>query len=811
MSDRTRKLHSEIIYKDWVDRTPGREAESPMPEWNLFRREMGICFERAHLMTQSYKETEGESEVIRRAKALAKILERMTIYIMDGEVLVGNYASDPASVSIPIECSVEWVNRYMYDGYSHLVDEKGKEGWKDIYEYWKDRSIEARMLKVLPEELKGYVGFTGCGDTAWIRLGPLVAPPNFDKLFKVGINGIIKEAEERFERIEVDVASGVLPAGEYINQRDFLEAAIISLKAAVAWAHRYGDRAKELAKDEKNPERKEELKTIAEICDWVPGNPPRTLHEAMQCFMFVYQIWHNIENHYGNGIGVRVDQIFYPFYTRDRDEGRITREQAQELVEFLMIKIDECGHLLSPGAHIGGSGGSVVQNLVVGGVRPDGRDGTNEFSFIVLDAAIEIKPSRQDVVVRYHPAIDQDLILRAIDVVRLVQAGYPSFFNDSAIIPMFMRRGASLEVARDYGISACVLLTVPGKNTQSCTNNIGDISALKALELALFQGYDHIKGRQLGPQTADPRTFTSFEELKEAYLTQLRFALEKIARIANIGSAINAQYGQKPFISALTDGCIEKGKDRAQWAEQYGWQAIRSAGNINCADSLAAIKRFIFDEKIIAWDELLEALKTDFEGKEDIRQRLINEAPKFGNDDDYVDEIVVWVQQTLQDEFSKFTDYYGNGYQIEGSIGAGHFPFGRAALASADGRRARQPLADGNHSPMQGRDKKGPTAVLKSMGKDSPTWSHLSNQKFLPTFLEGENKDIFAAYLKTWCDLGCSHIQFNVVDKATLEDAQARPENHADLMVRVAGYSAYFVHLHKAVQDDIIYRTEQSF
>jgi pyruvate-formate lyase len=376
---------------------------------------------------------------------------------------------------------------------------------------------------------------------------------------------------------------------------------------------------------------------------------------------------------------------------------------------------------------------------------------------------------------------------------------------------MFLSRGAPLEVARDYGISACVLLTIPGKNTQSFTNNFADISPAKALELALFQGYDHIKKTQLGPHTPDPRTFTSFEELREAYLIQLRFALEKIARIGNIGAAINARYVPKPFISALTDGCVEKGKDRTCWAEPYGWQGIRTAGNINCANSLAAIKKLVFEEKKVTWDELLDALKTDFEGKEDLRQRLINEAPKFGNDDDYVDEIVAWVQHSLQGELENFKDYYGNGYKIEGSIGAGYFPFGRAALASADGRRAGEPFADGNHSPFPGTDYKGPTAVLKSMGKDSPTWSHLSNQKFASHFLEGENKKLFAAYLKTWADLGNSHIQFNVVDRQTLLDAQAQPEKYPDLMVRVAGYSAYFVHLHKAVQDDIIARTEQEF
>jgi len=319
-----------------------------------------------------------------------------------------------------------------------------------------------------------------------------------------------------------------------------------------------------------------------------------------------------------------------------------------------------------------------------------------------------------------------------------------------------------------------------------------------------------LRGNQLGFETPDPGSFKSIEDVMDAFLTQFRFVAEKITRVDNLTREFFVQYMQRPFTSALVDGCIERGQDSVEWVYE-SQSLLLTAGNTNVADSIAAIKKFVFEDKVLTIGELVEALRTNFEGKEDLRQRLLNEAPKFGNDEDDVDLIMADVQHLTQKIIEEIPDYYGNPWSLDGSIAGGYFPWGRRAAASADGRKAKETFADAVASPMHGRDRNGPTAVIKSLGKVTPTWSHLTNQKFLPQFLEGENKGVFMSYLKTWADLGCSHIQFNVVDRDTLVDAQVEPEKYPYLAVRVAGYSAYFVDLSKGVQDDIIARANQTF
>jgi formate C-acetyltransferase len=343
--------------------------------------------------------------------------------------------------------------------------------------------------------------------------------------------------------------------------------------------------------------------------------------------------------------------------------------------------------------------------------------------------------------------------------------------------------------------------------------NYGVIDLAKCLELAMYQGKDKdvYTGRQLGAKTPDPRTFKNINDVMDAYLAQVRFFAEKICKISNIGHYFYTQYLQRPFTSAaIFDGCVERGKDCTQW-EHCNVENILMCGSSNTANSLAVIKKFVFDEKIISMEELIDACKNNFEGKEDLRQRLTNEAPKFGNDDDYVDMIAREVHLKSNEEFMNFKDYFGFPLILDGSIAGGYFGFSIGCGALPDGKKDSEPCADAVMSPSAGTDKRGPTAVIKSVSKVIPTYAHLFNQKFLPQYLEGDNKKLFAQYLRTWADLGCWHVQFNVVNRDTLLDAQKHPENYSNLVVRVAGYSAYFVELSKEIQDDIIRRTEQSF
>jgi len=335
------------------------------------------------------------------------------------------------------------------------------------------------------------------------------------------------------------------------------------------------------------------------------------------------------------------------------------------------------------------------------------------------------------------------------------------------------------------------------------------ISLGKCLELALNQGRDRFTGKQLGCPTADPRTFTSIEDIKKAFFEQVNFIFDKVTTITNIADDMYVRYMPLPFMSAIVDGCIERGQDLNAWT-YHAHETILVGGATNVADSLAAIKKFVFEEKKLTLEELLEVLRTNYEGKEEIRQMLLS-APKFGNDDDYVDYINSEIHNRIQTIAEQYTNWWGSPFGINGSIAGGYYQLGKRAAASADGRKDRESFADGTLSPMAGADRKGPTAVLKSMGKVTPRWSELTNQKFMPQFLEGEYKQQFAAYLKTWADLGNNHIQFNVVSRETLLDAQAHPEQYANLIVRVAGYSAYFTDLSKGLQDDIIARASQEF
>jgi len=799
MSVATQKLKETIIYKSFVVREEAKEVA----ERQVLRKGLTVCMGRGRLITESYKETEGQPEVLRRAKALGKILDNMIIFIRDGERIVGNFASTPAGVSIFPELAVKWIDDFIKKATKDTVDDNARRQWEDIYNYWDGKSLDDRLMGVMPDSLKDYVEVSNLSIASFFRTSVMGVVPNYEKVLGVGLNGIMSEIEGRLAPLKTDMD---MHPRDYVNQRNFLEAALIACKAVVRFANRFADKAREMAKSEADVTRAKELEEIAEICQWVPANGARTLHEAMQSWWFVFMINRLIESR-GMGIGARMDQLFYPFYKKDVDETKIIRGQAQELMEFLLIKLEECGQLETWESHVHATGATMFMVLNIGGTTRDGEDATNEFSFIILDAAMAIRTIHPSIALRYHPKINHDLILKAIDVVG-AGLGYPAFFNDTALIPIIVNRGIPLEDARDYAIRGCVSWLIPGKNSHNHRANAGSISFGKCLELALNRGVDMLTGEQLGYPTPDPKTFTSFEDVKSAYFQQLKFIFEKLTKICNLANNMYVQYIQLPFTSATVDGCIERGMDCQAWTYNSR-SSFLVAGLTNVADSLAAIRKFVYEEGRLTLEELIVALKANFEDKEDLRQRLINEVPKFGNDDDYVDNLNKELQHKAQHLIEQYKSWWGDPWSLDGSLAGGYYFWGKRAAASADGRKARDSFADAVLSPMAGRDLKGPTAVINSMGKVTPLYSHLANQKFMPQFLKGGNKEKFAAYLKTWADLGNSHIQFNVIGREALLDAQAHPESYTNLVVRVAGYNAYFVDLGKGVQDDIIARTAQ--
>ena len=810
MTIRTQELKRTIIRKDL--QTKKEKGQRHEMRWGAGGRSVRICLERARFITESYRQTEGEPHVIRRAKALSHILSNMTIFIRDGELIVGNFASDPASLPFMPELATDWLQQRVKDEWRDLLDKEDHAEFDRIMDYWRIRCIDAKVKAILPDYLKPWItyrdneGVVSADEYQVDRAFPAL---NYERVLHLGLEGIKKKAEERWVQLRTEGGMEGLEIGDWMEQVQFLKAAMIVCDGAIHFAHRFADLARKKGAETQDPKRKAELLRISEVCDRVPQHPARDFHEAVQCFWFTYMIAYLVETT-RHGIGVRMDKILYPYYKKDKEEGGMTKGEATELLECLFVKVEETGQVVNRSFHATGSGTSLYQTFTIGGVDEHGKDASNEVSHLLIEAALTMQTCQTNIALRYHPKINHALVLKAIDLIR-TGIGYPDFFNDAQIIPTLLDRGVPLQVARSYTIPACVQLTLPGKNTQNRIVNGCFLSAGKCLELALNQGKTINNGREVGDPTPDPRSFRCVDDVMAAYLRQVHFAVDRVVKLNNIAQEVYREEGQLPFTSVLLDDCIEKGKDCTAWTE-YSYSHIIAPGFVNVADSLAAMKKLVFDDKTVLMEELLSALKANFDGYEELRQKLLN-APKFGNDDDYVDQIMHDVVHFTQRKVNQFKNIWGYPWTLDGSIAGGYYAAGVATWALPDGKREgrMEAYADGTISPGAGRDKKGPTAVIRSMGKVDPPVSQTGNQKFMPLFLEGENKEKFAAYLKTWADLGGWHIQFNTVDRDTLIEAQKHPEQYTNLIIRVAGYSAHFVDIPKGLQDDIIARTAQSF
>jgi formate C-acetyltransferase len=512
-----------------------------------------------------------------------------------------------------------------------------------------------------------------------------------------------------------------------------------------------------------------------------------------------------------SGLGDRFDQIMYPLYARDKAERRITPFEAQELVEYLFLKMNEFGELVPVIMGSGSGGGFVVTTrlLTIGGVTPDGSDATNEMSSIILKARTALALTQPTVAIRVHKNTPEDFLHEITDAVR-EQPGVFSLFNDEMIIPNLLDRGLPIRDARDYSKEGCMRWLIPGKAMGQRALG-GMFSLPKLLEYALSRGINKSNGTQMGAPTPDPLTFTSIEDVMASYLAQLRFFVEKCVVINNVVEVLDQEFLPQPFLSALMDGCIERGQD-CRFFKYIPNSIIQPVGQITVVNSLAAMKKLVFEEKKVSMEELLEALDNNWDGKEALRRMCLH-APKFGQDYDYVDEIARDFYQKTTEVIQSFRDIYGGIFREDGTGGSTYFAGSLLTGATPDGRTNTDLFNDGTISPSPGTDSQGPTAVLKSVAKVDQTKSFTNclNQKFPPHLLEGgENRAAFVAYLRTFIILGIHHVQFNITDRETLLEAQKTPEEHATVIVRVAGYSAYFTDLNLSLQDQIISRTEQS-
>jgi formate C-acetyltransferase len=683
-----------------------------------------------------------------------------------------------------------------------LLDDEARSELLEISKYWEGKTIRDVQKKAFEgcEDLEKYWKYEGTFMwSLWYGIGI----PDYEKLFRLGLNGIRAEAEARLEEVRKTIPV------DYVDQKNFLEAVIIVLRATVAWSHRYAEMARDLAVKEKNPERKKQLEEIAVTCKNVPGNPAKTFQEAVQSFWFIHLITRCIE-FANSGIGIRFDLLTGPFYKKDIEEGRMTRDDALDLLMRLWAKFEGLAKIRVSTMSGIYAGSGVIDSMTIGGVDEGGNDITNEVTYLVLETAERMKTLQPSLALRVHKETPTELLSKATDVIR-TGIGYPSLFNDEVLVPLVHRWVPTVQEARDYSISGCVYMQIPGKNSIRVLP--GYFSVLKCLWWALHRGVHPKTGEQYGAPTPDPATFTSIEDVMQAFLGQVRFFLRKNWQIEEVTRTIFQKYLPRPFTSSLIHGCLERAQDIEQFKDSDDGISnfIVGAGQTNTADSLAAIKKFVFDEKKISMEELIEVLDKNWEGREDLRRMMLTMAPKFGNDDDYVDRIANDVHLKIEEIIEKMADKFGARYHFDGSAVSFAYSAGLDCPATPDSRKDGDPLADASLSPMVGRDTKGPTAVLKSCSKIDTvqTYNHLLNQRFLPSFLEGANKNGFVRYLRTWCELNVPHIQFNVVDTANLRDAQKHPDKYPNLIVRIAGYSAYFNDLSTGIQDNVIERVEQ--
>ena len=782
---------------------------------NFLNAKIGIDSERARLVTESYKETEGEPVVVRRARAFEKISKKMTIFIQPYELIVGNLASKPRYVPIFPETGWEWIEEEL-DGNASTpsfesrpvdtfqVTEETKQELREIFEYWKGKTLQDIMKKLCPEIIKKAIETTTLDNlNLWYSQDGHVSM-DYPKVLNKGFAGVIKEAEETLKDLDITDP-------DFQHKRSFLEAVIICCKAVITYSKRYAKKAKEMITCETSPERKKELEKIAETCNQVPENPARSFYEACQSFFFTHIAVQIMDNGHSISPG-RLDQYLYPFYKKSIESGEITSDQALELLECLWIKINEIKkvHPWKETHYLGGYNN--WQNVTVGGQNSDGTDATNELSYLCLDATADVKLPEPSISVRYHDQISEKFMIHACKVIKL-GLGNPAIFNDKVAISILRRRGIPLEDARNWALFGCVELGVPAK----WGGRTGDVivNMVKPLEMALNNGYDPRTGYRLCQ--GDFTTFKTFDEVIKAYKQQVDFFIKLWVALSNTLDFARQCVLPDPLVSALLDNCIKEARDKNEGGALYNFTGSGCVGAANLGNSLAAIKKLVFEDKVLSWAQLKHALDTNFEDDktiptgEEIRYVLLHKAPKYGNDVDYVD----YLARDLTSYWAKNVENYRTGRRgyfgpAQLSVTA-NVPLGKATGATPDGRKSWDPLADGV-SPAEGTDTNGPTAALKSVAKlEHEIWTAgtLLNQKFHPHVLKNES-DIkkFLALIKTYFEMGGYHIQFNVISREKLIDAQENPEKYRTLVVRVAGYSAFFTSLDRDIQNHIIARTE---
>lgn len=776
-----------------------------------------IDAERALLATQAYKENQNQPRVMVRALMLKKILENMTIYIEDKSVIAGNQATKNANAPIFPEYTMEFILNELdlfekRDGDVFYITEETKQQLREIAPFWENNNLRARGEALLPDEVSVFMETGVFGMEGKLNAGDAHLAVNYERLLAEGLKGY----EERTKAFK-DALDFTDP--ESVDKNEFYKAVLIVIEAVHHFALRYSRLAEELAGKEKDPKRKAELEEMSRICSKVPYEPASSFKEAVQSVWFIQLILQIESNGHSLSYG-RFDQYMYPYYKKEIQDGTMTEEEAGEILTCLWIKTLTINKIRSQAHTLSSAGSPMYQNVTIGGQTPDKKDAVNELSFAVLKSVAQTRLTQPNLTVRYHQNINKQFFDECIEVMKL-GFGMPALNNDEIIIPSFINWGVKEEDAYNYSAIGCVETAVPGKWGYRCTG-MSYINFPRVLLCAMNNGVDLTSGKRFTKGYGYFKDMDSYEDLLAAWDKTVREMTRYSVIVENVIDKASERDVPDILCSALTDDCIGRGKTIKEGGAVYDFISGLQVGIANMADSLAAIKQLVYEEKKITKEQLWNAILDDFQSPENqkIQEMLVNDVPKYGNDNDDVDLLVLEAYDSYLDEIKKYpnTRYqrgpiggirYGGTSSISANVGQG-----MGTKATPDGRNAFEPLAEGC-SPAHNADKNGPTAVFKTVSKlptEKITGGVLLNQKMTPQMLSTEeNKQKLEMLIRTFFNrLHGYHVQYNIVSKETLLDAQEHPEDHKDLIVRVAGYSAFFNVLSKKTQDDIIERTEQT-
>jgi pyruvate formate-lyase/glycerol dehydratase family glycyl radical enzyme len=765
-----------------------------------------ITPERALLITEFYLSniSNSMSAPLKRALVFEHFLSNRTIYIHDGELIVGERGPAPKAVPTYPELTTHSINDLEILDSRKKIPYKVSKETKNIYNkvlipFWKGKTIREKIFQEMSKEWK--VAFEAGVFTEFMEQRAPGHTVLDDKIYHKGMLDFKKDIKHSIQKLDF------LNDPDAYKKREQLRAMDIAADALIIFGKRHAQKAIELAQQETDPQRKQELERIAEICNRVPANPPRNFWEALQYYWFVHIGVITELNPWDAFNPGKLDQHLCPFYKQGIKDGSLTRDQAKELLQAFWIKFNN--QPAPPKVGVTAEESATYTDFAqinLGSVKPDGTDAVNEVSFLLLEVIEEMRLVQPSPSVQISKKTPENFLKRALEVVRN-GFGQPSIFNTDAVIQELVQQGKSIEDARNGGTSGCVETGAFGKENYNLT---GYFNLMKVLEITLNNGIDPRTGHKIGLKTGNSAEFKSYQEFFEAFKKQLLHFIDIKVEGNNIIERIYAEYMPVPFLSLLIDDCIKTGKDYHDGGARYNTSYIQGVGLGISTDALTAIKYNIFDKQRITMQELIDALKNDFSRYQKLRSMLLNDTPKYGNDDDYADSIMQDIFEAYYEAVNGRKNTKGGQYRINLLPTTVHVYFGSVIGATPDGRKAGEPLSEGV-SPVQGADKKGPTAVIKSVAKMDHirTGGTLLNMKFAPKVLEGDDGiSKLARLVRTYFRLDGHHIQFNIVTAKILRDAQKQPEKYRDLIVRVAGYSDYFVDLGKALQDEIITRTE---